>query len=98
MGLAREWQDQDLRLSRLGRMVQVPHMSRLIMVENVVQDPQKNLDRGPTTRKTLRKARRTPPTIGVMFVDQTKGGVLARRLQEVEDMMARVNGYRIRMV
>ena len=28
--------------------------------------------------------------IGVMFVDQTMGGVLAKRLQEAEDRMAKV--------
>ena len=38
------------------------------------------------------------PTIGVMFGDQTMGGVLAKRLQEAEDRMAKVTGYRIRMV
>ena len=40
----------------------------------------------------------TPPTIGVMFVDQTPGGQLARNLQAVEDRLARASGYRIRMV
>ena len=41
---------------------------------------------------------RTPPTIGVMFVDQTPGGLLAKRLQEVEDRLAKASGYRLRMV
>ena len=40
----------------------------------------------------------TPPTIGVMFIDQTPGGVLAKKLQEVEDRLATASGYRIRMV
>ena len=40
----------------------------------------------------------SPPTIGVMFVDQTPGGVLAKKLQEVEDRLAKASGYRIRMV
>ena len=37
-------------------------------------------------------------TITVMFVDQTPGGVLAKRLQEAEDRIAKITGYRIRMV
>ena len=45
-----------------------------------------------------KKGQKEPPTIGVMFVDQTMGGVLAKRLQEVEDRLAGVTGYRIRMV
>ena len=32
----------------------------------------------------------TPPTIGVMFIDQTPGGLLAKNLQEVEDRLAKV--------
>ena len=32
-----------------------------------------------------------------MFIDQTPG-VLAKRLQEVEDRLAKASGYRIRMV
>ena len=40
----------------------------------------------------------TPPTIGVMFIDQTPGGMLAKKLQEVEDRLAGASGYRIRMV
>ena len=39
-----------------------------------------------------------PPTIGVMFIDQTTEGRLAKKLQEVEDRLARASGYRIRMV
>ena len=39
-----------------------------------------------------------PETIGVMFVDQTPNGLLAKRLQEAEDRIARVTGYRIRIV
>ena len=31
-----------------------------------------------------------PPTIGVMFIDQTPGGLLAKNLQEVEDRLAKV--------
>ena len=40
----------------------------------------------------------TPPTIGVMFIDQTPGGVLAKKLQEVEDRLSKASGCRIRMV
>ena len=39
-----------------------------------------------------------PETIGVMFIDQTVDGLLAKLLQEVEDRLARTTGYRIRMV
>ena len=46
--------------------------------------------------KTGKQAR--PPTIGVMFIDQTPGGMLAKKLQEVEDRLAGASGYRIRMV
>ena len=38
-----------------------------------------------------------PPTISVMFVDQTVGGVLAKMLQEVEDRLASITGYRVRI-
>jgi hypothetical protein len=37
------------------------------------------------------------PTISVLFVDQTVGGELARRLQQVEDRLAGVTGYRVRI-
>ena len=40
----------------------------------------------------------SPPTIGGMFVDQTPGGVFAKKLQEVEDSLGTASGYRIRMV
>ena len=44
------------------------------------------------------KKKELPDTIGVMFVDQTVGGWLAKRLQEVEDRLSRSTGYRIRIV
>ena len=50
------------------------------------------------TSRQKKKKPVTPPTIGVMFVDQTPGGLLSRRLQEVEDRLAKASGYRIRMV
>ena len=51
----------------------------------------------PNKAKDKRK-KVSPPTIGVMFIDQTPGGVLAKKLQEVEDRLATASGYRIRMV
>ena len=51
-------------------------------------------------RKNQHKGRKQelPNTIGVMFVDQTVGGWLAKRLQEVQDRLSRSTGYRIRIV
>ena len=43
------------------------------------------------------KTKAAPPTISVMFVEKTKGGVLAKLLQEAEDGMAHMTGFRIRM-
>ena len=37
-------------------------------------------------------------TVTVMFVDQTVGGMLAKRLQKAEDAIAEMVGYRVRMV
>ena len=48
----------------------------------------------------IRKKKMTksdPPTIAVMFVEQTVGGILAKRLQEVEDRLADMTGYRVRI-
>ena len=39
-----------------------------------------------------------PETIGVVFIDQTVNGLLAKLLQEVEERLAKTTGYRIRMV
>lgn len=47
---------------------------------------------GVTTKITSKK---DPETIAVMFLDQTIGGELARRLQQVEDRLAGVS--RVRM-
>ena len=54
----------------------------------------------PTARDHKRKVakKQNPPTIAVMFVDQTPGGLMAKKLQEVEDKLAPASGYRIRMV
>ena len=57
--------------------------------------PSNQLDQRKTQGK---KKMKLPETIGVMFVDQTPGGSLAKRLQLVEDRLARACGYRIRMV
>ena len=43
-------------------------------------------------RKTAPNVVKDLPTIGVMFVDQTRGGTLAKRLQEADDRMAKVSG------
>jgi hypothetical protein len=38
-----------------------------------------------------------PETIAVMFVEHTKNGELAKRLQKAEDEMAKTAGFRIRV-
>ena len=48
-------------------------------------------------KEPLKKNKTPPPTISVLFVDQTKGGILAKRLQEAEDRLAAITGYRIRV-
>ena len=47
--------------------------------------------------KQRKQVRQDPPTISVMFVEQTAGGELARRVQEAEDRLAGMTGYRVRM-
>ena len=60
-------------------------------------------DAVPVAKRNFKKpARKQPaktvaPTISVLFIDQTVGGELARRLQQVEDRLADVSGYRIRI-
>ena len=57
--------------------------------------PSSHLDK----RKTQGKKKMKPPeTIGVMFVDQTPGGLMAKKLQEVEDKLASASSYKMRMV
>ena len=53
----------------------------------------------PAGRKDKKKAikKPDPPTISVLFVDQTKGGILAKRLQEAEHRLAGMTGYRVRV-
>ena len=41
--------------------------------------------------------KKEPETVAVMFVDQTIGGELAKRLQSAEDRLAAMTGYRVRM-
>ena len=48
--------------------------------------------------KNKSKQKVMPDTIGVLFVDQTVGGWLAKKLQEIEDRISRSTGYRIRIV
>ena len=43
------------------------------------------------------KGKKQPPTISVVFVEQTVGGRLARLLQEAEDGLAEMTGFRIRV-
>ena len=65
--------------------------------ENRISDrkgqPNKRVDR----TYQVKKSKPDPPTISVMFVEQTVGGVLAKRLQEVEDRLAAITGYRVRI-
>ena len=53
----------------------------------------------PTGRMPFKKAKKKPdpPTITVLLVDQTPGGELAKRLQKVEDRLAGITGYRVRV-
>ena len=44
-----------------------------------------------------KKQKPEPDTLAVMFVEQTFGGELAKRLQVVEDRLARMTGYRVRI-
>ena len=58
-----------------------------------------NEDRRPEGRKKFQKPKKKPdpPTITVLFVDQTPGGELAKRLQKVEDRLSLITGYRVRV-
>ena len=57
---------------------------------------------GAHQKKSIKKGKPAKPkeieTIAVMFVDQTVGGMLAKRLQMAEDAIAEMVGYRVRMV
>ena len=46
-------------------------------------------------KKNPASRNKTPPP--VLFVDQTKGGILAKRLQEAENRLAVLTGYRIKV-
>ena len=51
----------------------------------------RNIQPGGTTKKKVNPAikNKSPaPTICFLFVDQTKGGVVAKRLQEAEDRLS----------
>ena len=54
----------------------------------------KNKSRKPNTKAMPSPE---PKTVTVLFVDQTVGGVLAKRLQMAEDRLAKVTGYRVRI-
>ena len=63
--------------------------------------PKKNWKKKPDSNKSIpgrKQVGREMETVAVMFVDQTVGGLLAKRLQEVEDRISRYTGYRIRIV
>ena len=63
------------------------------------ENSQEGVARNNNNIKIIKKkmTKPDPPTIAVMFVDQTVGGVLAKRLQEVEDRLAEMTGYRVRI-
>ena len=48
-------------------------------------------------RQAVQKKWKNPPTISVMFVEQTPGGRLAKLLQEAEDRLSEMTGFRIRI-
>jgi hypothetical protein len=79
---------------------QVDQTSSQLEEKDQADSPSNHLDQEAHTRriKLRRKKPISPPTIGVMFVEQTPGGLLAKRLQEVEDRLAKASGYRLRMV
>ena len=68
-----------------------------------VKEGGSNLEVGRGTKKPLKnkpsstKNKPPPPTISVLFADQTKGGILAKRLQEAEDSLAVLTGYGIKV-
>ena len=57
----------------------------------------KSKPRTTRTQRGKKLSRKMPPTVSVMFVEQTPGGQLAKLLQAAEDEMAAKTGYRIRV-
>ena len=59
----------------------------------------RNTEGRPEGRKTFQKPKKKPDpdNITVLFVDQTPGGELAKRLQKVEDRLSLITGYRVRV-
>ena len=51
----------------------------------------------PAVRKTATDKRMNDPPISVIFIDNTKNGALARRLQLEEHRLAKITGYRVRI-
>ena len=49
----------------------------------------------PARRKTLAEKVEQKTPISVMFIDNTMGGILAKRLQKEEQRLAGMTGYRI---
>ena len=60
----------------------------------------KNKSKNPATGKIVNTKKKSSniPTVSVLFVEQTKGGELARRLQKAELELGEKTGYRIRIV
>ena len=72
--------------------------SKVRKEEGVRNDLKGDLRHGDKQKNTKKKIKKPePPKIGAMFVEQTAGGMLAKMLQEVEDRLASITGYRIRI-
>jgi hypothetical protein len=52
----------------------------------------------PKGRKVIRGRGPLAPIRSVMFIDNTGGGELARRLQEAKTELGKATGYRVRIV
>ena len=60
-----------------------------------------NIGRGrvghPASRKNKKDSLNNEAPISVLFIDNTKGGMLAKRLQSEESRLSTMTGYRIRV-
>ena len=79
----------------LGQDQEQEHGSQEVQLRN--NDPGAKRITPTPPRRLPSKKRKEAPTISVLFVEQTVGGELARRLQQVEDRLAGVTGYRVRI-
>ena len=72
----------------------------------VTNDIKRKSCQSPTTtsssagwRKQATQAnKQCPPTTTVLFVEQTRGGELAKKLREAEERLARLTGWKVRIV